>query len=193
MAGILAKNAIPVLHSAVALLKLSQMGYSGVNALMMKTIINKKYSLPHKVIDALIRYFMTFLKDSRQMPLVWHQLLLTFVQRYKHELKPKQINAVKALTRAQPHHAVSVEIRRELNANMMGSSNSNPAHVTSGMNGSGAAAAMANLFALGQNDASAGSLFNLPQSFPTPSFTPINVSASVQNPFATSAAAAMES
>ncbi len=184
MAGVLAKNAIPVLHSAVALLKLSQMSYSGTNALLMKTIINKKYSLPHKVIDALIRYFMTFLKDSRQMPLIWHQLLLTFVQRYKNELKPKQINAIKALTRAQAHHAVSVEIRRELNATLVGI-NPNAGNVPmSATNGSGAAAAMANLFALGQNGVSAGSLFNLPQSFPAPSFTPINASANVQNPFA---------
>lgn len=51
MASILVKCTIPVLHSSVALLKLSQLEYSGTTALFMKTLLNKKYNLPYKVVS----------------------------------------------------------------------------------------------------------------------------------------------
>lgn len=115
MSSILAKCTIPVLHSSVALLKLAQMPYSGTTALFLKTLLNKKYSLPRQVIRALVQYFCAFRNEGKNsMPLLWHQTLLTFVQRYKLELTPNQVTALKSLLRVQSHHAVSNEIRREL-------------------------------------------------------------------------------
>lgn len=122
MSSILAKCTIPVLHSSVALLKLAQMPYSGTTALFMRTLLNKKYSLPRKVLAALVQYFCAFLNKSAggaalgAMPLIWHQTLLAFVQRYKFELTPNQLTALKNLVRVQTHHAVSTEIRREITA-----------------------------------------------------------------------------
>ena len=122
MSSILAKCTIPVLHSSVALMKLSQLPYSGTTALFIKTLLNKKYSLPRKVIAGLVQYFCGFLHKSAagadvgSMPLIWHQTLLTFVQRYKFELTPNQITALKNLIKVQSHHGVSNEIRRELTA-----------------------------------------------------------------------------
>lgn len=119
MASILAKCTIPVLHSSVALLKLAQMPYSGTTALFIKTLLNKKYSLPRQVIRQLVQYFCAFRNQAgagEQMPLLWHQTLLTFVQRYKLDLTPNQVTAIKSLLRVQSHHALSAEIRRELAA-----------------------------------------------------------------------------
>lgn len=44
-------------------------------------MLDKKYALPYRVLDALVAHFMRFLDDSRIMPVIWHQSLLAFVQR----------------------------------------------------------------------------------------------------------------
>mmetsp|Transcript_20644 Transcript_20644/g.40886 ORF Transcript_20644/g.40886 Transcript_20644/m.40886 type:complete len:371 (+) Transcript_20644:628-1740(+) len=114
MSSILAKHSIPSIHASVALLKLAQMEYSGPQVLFMRTLLNKKYSLPYRVIDGMVQYFCIFEGDSRQMPVVWHQNLLTFVQRYKTDLTPAQRGALKACLRKQTHNSITPEIRREL-------------------------------------------------------------------------------
>lgn len=114
MSSILSKISIPVLHSSVALLKLAQMPYSGPCTLFMKTLLNKKYSLPYRVMDALVKYFMSFHDDSRKMPVIWHQNVLMFVQRYKNDLSEGQKNQLRALMRKQTHPSITAEIRREL-------------------------------------------------------------------------------
>ena len=47
----------------------------------MKLLFDKKYSLPYRVLDGVITHFMRFLDDDRTMPVIWHQCLLSFVQR----------------------------------------------------------------------------------------------------------------
>jgi len=114
MSSILSKNSIPAIHASVALLKLSEMEYSGPVTLFMKTLLNKKYSLPYRVIDGLVKYFVGFEADEREMPVVWHQNLLTFVQRYKSNLTPEQKSGLKSLLRKQQHKGITSEVRREL-------------------------------------------------------------------------------
>lgn len=119
LSSILAKCTIPVLHSSVALLKLAQMPFSGTSCLFLKTLLNKKYSLPVKVVAALVQFFCRFQSGGASlgaMPLIWHQTLLAFVQRYKFELSANQITAIKNLVKVQNHHAVTPEIRREMMA-----------------------------------------------------------------------------
>jgi essential nuclear protein 1 len=47
----------------------------------IKLLLEKKYALPYRVLDATVAHFMRFLEDSRMMPVIWHQSLLAFVQR----------------------------------------------------------------------------------------------------------------
>jgi cobalamin biosynthesis Co2+ chelatase CbiK len=47
-----------VLHSAVALMKLAEMPYSGVASLFIRVLCDKKYALPHRVLDALVAHFV---------------------------------------------------------------------------------------------------------------------------------------
>lgn len=77
-------------------------------------LLDKKYTLPYRVVDALVDHFCKFQKEKRELPVVWHQSLLVFVQRYKSEIRAEDKEAMKALTRAQYHHLVSPEIHREL-------------------------------------------------------------------------------
>eukprot|EP01041_Mallomonas_annulata_P012089 gene12089-25344_t len=112
--SVLAKVSIPANHSAAALLRLAEMPYSGCTSLFIRTILNKKYALPRRVLDALIAHFTSFENETRQLPVLWHQALLTFAQRYKLEFSDVQREQLKLLLRSQQHHQISIEVRREL-------------------------------------------------------------------------------
>ena len=111
---------VPMLHSAVAILKLAEMEYSGASALFMRVLLLKKYALPYRVVDALVDYFTAFGVAPRgeeapeMMPLLWHQCLLAFAQHYKAELTNEQKERFKMLLRVQEHGLVTPDIRREL-------------------------------------------------------------------------------
>jgi len=55
-----------------------------------------------------------FQTDSRSLPVLWHQSLLTFAQRYKDSVSSEQRDALLALLRIQRHPQITDEIRREL-------------------------------------------------------------------------------
>lgn len=48
------------------------------------------------------------------MPVLWHQSLLTFVQRYKADISSEQRDALLELLKKQSHPSITYEIRREL-------------------------------------------------------------------------------
>lgn len=50
----------------------------------------------------------------RELPVLWHQAFLTFVQRYKEDISSEQKEALLTLLRAHSHHSITPEIRREL-------------------------------------------------------------------------------
>uniref|UniRef100_A0A7S0NVA8 Bystin n=1 Tax=Calcidiscus leptoporus TaxID=127549 RepID=A0A7S0NVA8_9EUKA len=114
MCSVLAKVSVPMLHSAVAILKLSEMRFSGANALFLRTLLLKKYALPYRVVDQLVEYFVSFKEAENTPTLLWQQCLLAFAQHYKTEVSAEQKNALKALLRSQPHPKITPEIRREL-------------------------------------------------------------------------------
>ena len=37
--------------------------------------------MPRRVVDTLVAHFHSFVNDERELPVLWHQCLLTFVQR----------------------------------------------------------------------------------------------------------------
>lgn len=112
--SILSTSSIPGPHAGVALYRLTQLPYSGPTALFIKTLINKKYALPISVLNAVCDYYLSFIDDDRDFPVLWHQGLLSFVQRYKGELAPEQRDGLKQLSRRKVHATISDEVRREL-------------------------------------------------------------------------------
>lgn len=56
--SVLSKNSIPMLHSAAALLKLVEMTYSGANSIFIRILLDKKYALPYRVVDAIVHHFI---------------------------------------------------------------------------------------------------------------------------------------
>lgn len=129
LSSVLSKVSIPMLHSAAALLRLAEMEYSGPNSLFIRVLLDKKYALPYKVVDALVFHFLRFSAEGSgvekikshqagaggmRMPVLWHQSLLVFAQRYKQDLTPDQKTALLDLLRVQKHDGIGPEVRREL-------------------------------------------------------------------------------
>ncbi|KAG7360012.1 Bystin-domain containing protein [Nitzschia inconspicua] len=115
VASVLQRVSIPVHHSAVAIHKLAQMTeYNGAASIFIKTLLNKKYALPVPVIGSLVQHFASFINDDRDLPVLWHQALLVFVQRYKNEVKDQARESLRLVMKKHFHHKITPEIRREL-------------------------------------------------------------------------------
>lgn len=114
ISSVIQKVSIPVLHSAACMLKIAEMDYNGANSIFLRVLLDKKYALPFRVLDALVAHFVRFQNDRRELPVLWHQALLVFIQRYKQDISMEQKDALLELIRKQNHHKISVEIRREL-------------------------------------------------------------------------------
>jgi essential nuclear protein 1 len=115
VASVLQRVSIPVHHSAVAIHKLAQMTeYNGAASIFIKTLLNKKYALPVPVIASLVRHFASFIDDDRDLPVLWHQALLVFCQRYKNEVKDQARESLRLVMKKHYHHKITPEIRREL-------------------------------------------------------------------------------
>lgn len=96
------------------MLKLAEMDYNGANSIFLRLMLDKKYALPFRVLDALVAHFLSFRSDKRELPVLWHQSLLTLAQRYKADLASEQKTALLELLKAQSHPQLTAEIRREL-------------------------------------------------------------------------------
>lgn len=142
ISAVLARISIPVLHSAAALKGLCDIAAQeashgteggGATNIFIKTLLEKKYALPYQVIDALVFHFMRFRSvdptsmqqgdamtgvaegDARtKLPVIWHQSLLAFAQRYKGDVTEDQREALLDLLLTHGHPAIGPEVRREL-------------------------------------------------------------------------------
>ena len=81
LGSVIKKISVPAVQSSVALLKVASMPYSGANSVFIRVFLEKKYALPHQVLDALVEHFVKFRTDERVLPVIWHQSLLAFAQR----------------------------------------------------------------------------------------------------------------
>ncbi|KAJ3654012.1 hypothetical protein Zmor_013227 [Zophobas morio] len=112
--SVVARNSIPMLHSSAAILKIAEMDYTGANSVFLRIFFDKRYALPYRVVDAVVFHFLRFERDPREMPVLWHQAFLTFVQRYKADISSDQRDSLLELLKKQTHHSITPEIRREL-------------------------------------------------------------------------------
>lgn len=90
------------------------MEYTGANSILLRIFFDKKYALPYRVVDACVFHFIRFERDSRELPVLWHQAFLTFIQRYKADISTEQRDALLQLLIKQSHETITPEIRREL-------------------------------------------------------------------------------
>lgn len=115
ISSVVAKVSIPMLHSAAALLYMCyQCKFNVTVCLLVTALLEKKYALPYRVLDAAVEWFVRMKEDERELPLIWHKCLLSLAQRYKMELTLDQKEKLKLLMRVHTHKLITPEIRREL-------------------------------------------------------------------------------
>ncbi|KAI9845034.1 MAG: snoRNA-binding rRNA-processing protein [Thelocarpon superellum] len=133
VSSVLARVSVPVLHSAAALLRLCDIAAEqtsvsteagGATNIFIQVLLEKKYALPYKVIDALVFHFLRFRGNAAvgetpsdregKLPVLWHQCLLAFSQRYRNDITEDQREALLDLLLAKGHGAIGPEVRREL-------------------------------------------------------------------------------
>jgi essential nuclear protein 1 len=141
VASVVRMVSVPVLHSAAALHRLCEIAAEQMSSdpeaagpcnIFIKTLLEKKYALPFKVIDALVFHFLRFrgmntsadamdtestagdLSHAGKLPVIWHQCLLAFAQRYRNDITEDQREALLDLLLSRGHKSISPEVRREL-------------------------------------------------------------------------------
>lgn len=115
---------------------------TGATNIFIRVFLEKKYALPYKVIDALVFHFLRFramdndatgqdsmMVDGRRqstetssaaaamnykLPVLWHQSLLVFAQRYRNDITEDQREALLDLLLVRGHKEIGPEVRREL-------------------------------------------------------------------------------
>ncbi|EEH39078.2 bystin [Paracoccidioides lutzii Pb01] len=117
----------------------SALSSEGTGALNMfiRVFLEKKYALPYKVIDALVFHFLRFratdplpqdvsgagadtamtgasAAKNYKLPVLWHQSLLVFAQRYRNDITEDQREALLDLLLVRGHKDIGPEVRREL-------------------------------------------------------------------------------
>jgi len=109
----------------------------GATNVLIRTLLAKRMALPYQVIDALVFHFLRFRSvdpaavrqsedlatvgiDSNRaparakLPVIWHQCLLEFAQRYKNDITEDQREALLDLLLTHGHTTIAVDVRREL-------------------------------------------------------------------------------
>lgn len=140
VASVIARVSIPVLHSAAALLRMCDLSAeqsirdvesTGAINTFIRVFLEKKYALPYKVIDALVFHFLRFRaadgsgdtmmgdgssgnSKGYKLPVLWHQSLLVFAQRYRNDITEDQREALLDLLLVRGHKDIGPEVRREL-------------------------------------------------------------------------------
>lgn len=112
--SVISGTSIPNLHAAAALMKISTGEYSGPKFMIIRTLLDKKFALPVKSISMIFDYFCSFGQSDIVLPVLWHQALLVFVQRYKSELDDDRKKRLRELVGLQNHTMISPEIIREI-------------------------------------------------------------------------------
>ncbi|KAF2185829.1 Bystin-domain-containing protein [Zopfia rhizophila CBS 207.26] len=144
VASVVARVSVPLLHSAAALHRLCELAAEQMSSdpdaagpvnIFIKVLLEKKYALPYKVIDALVFHFLRFravgassgdamavdaeavagdLGGTGKLPVIWHQCLLAFAQRYRNDITEDQREALLDLLLTRGHKSITPEVRREL-------------------------------------------------------------------------------
>ena len=104
----------------------------GATNIFIRILLEKKYALPYKVIDNLVFHFLRFRASAEfkgddrisgdngsdmkefKLPVLWHQCLLAFAQRYRNDITEDQREALLDLLLVRGHKQIGPEVRREL-------------------------------------------------------------------------------
>ncbi|CCC06872.1 hypothetical protein SMACR_00898 [Sordaria macrospora] len=130
VAGVLTRVTIPAVHSGMAIKGLCEISSAqatqkldcvSATNFLLKTLIEKRHALPFQALDALVFHFLRYPAFAtgghmapNALPVIFHQCMLSFAQRYKTNITEDQREALLDLLLTHGHDKISPEIRREL-------------------------------------------------------------------------------
>lgn len=76
------QKSIPAIHSAISILRLTTMPYTGAVNVMLFALVRKQYALPKSVIAALFDWAVRFEAVDEKLPVLWFQTVLSVCQTY---------------------------------------------------------------------------------------------------------------
>lgn len=79
------------MHSSVAMLKLAELGVNPTTIIFLKIMIEKRYALPIRVVNALVQFILTAEQIDQTLPVIWFQLVLSTCELYSSTIKKKLI------------------------------------------------------------------------------------------------------
>lgn len=120
--SILSKCSIPVAHSSSAIMILFEKNgldrISHGHFFFIRILLSKKYALPSPVKEGIVKHLVKISDCSMnkfKLPVIFHQVLLTFVQIYKFDLTNTEKDEIKKLTSKFSHHIITELILKEIN------------------------------------------------------------------------------
>jgi len=91
-----------------------EMDYKIGTGFFIKVLLSKKFALPTRAMLAVHEFFISFIEEENDLPVMWHQSLLIFVEFYKKSLTDDQVKSIKKLCKRKTHPSITTEIRKEL-------------------------------------------------------------------------------
>lgn len=94
-------------HSSVAIVKIAEMGFTGPTAIFIKTLLEKKYALPTRVVNCLASFFVKHENSDIALPVIFYQLVLRVCELYSSTMDEMQKTAIKSLVRKKKHEVLT--------------------------------------------------------------------------------------
>lgn len=83
LASIIQQARIPSLHTATALMRLSEILFFTLPvSVLVLSFLAKLQALPYRVVDSLVNLYFCQRKDEIILPMIWYESLHIFVKRY---------------------------------------------------------------------------------------------------------------
>ena len=114
---IVRKIKLPRDHANAFIIAICQGDISLVRTIFIAGMVSRGQALAIQAIDAILNYFLRFDQVDDKLPLLWHQALLDFVQRYGVELLYEQRDHLEMLLQKHKHDKITPEILKFLNEN----------------------------------------------------------------------------
>lgn len=108
--SIIARNSFPMMKASAAMIMICGMEYNGAISIFLRTFIMKKYALPCETLDAIVYHFLSFQHDKREMPVLWHLCLKSFVEIYGKDCASEQRESLRELLKVQKHHLITPDV-----------------------------------------------------------------------------------
>ncbi|KAK2198213.1 Bystin [Babesia duncani] len=113
--SVLLKCSIPVIYAGAFIIRICQcQKWFGSTSFILLVLLQKRYNLTPQVISACVEYFCKFESFPDQLPVIWHQSLLTLVMNYKHVFTDQDKNRIKSLTSIHKHSQITPLVEQSL-------------------------------------------------------------------------------